>query len=82
MTPELEKMTEEVYDLATVMRPFLMSKQGQVSMSTLCMLASEVLVNTGEPGTIDNSIALMAKCVSEYVEMLQNQGGQISDPIQ
>ena len=72
MSPELKKMTNEVYDLATVMRPFLMGKPGQIAMSTICMLASEIMVNTCDPEKIDKNIELMTKCVIDYVGMLQD----------
>ena len=73
MTPELEKLVNETFDLCTVMRPFLIKKPPSIAMSTLCMLASEVVVNTSAPGTIDSNIELMAKCVAEYVQRLQER---------
>ena len=71
MSPELQKMTDDVLNLATVMRPFLMGKPGQITMSTLCMLAAEIMVNNADPEKIDKNVKLMAKCVIDYVELLQ-----------
>jgi len=64
-------MLNEVIDLATIMRPFLMGKRGPVVMTTLCLLTAESLINTGAPGLMENNIEMVANCVRDYVVRLE-----------
>jgi hypothetical protein len=64
-------MLDEVVDLATIMRPFLMGKRGPVVMTTLCMLTAEALLHTGANGTVEQRLAMVDNCVRDYVSQLE-----------
>ena len=66
-----EKMLDEVIDLATIMRPFLMGKRGPVVMTTLCMLTAEAVLHTGAMGTVDERLAMVDNCVRDYVSQME-----------
>ena len=68
---DTNQMLDEVIDLATIMRPFLMGKRGPVVMTTLCMLTAEALLHTGANGTIEERLAMVDNCVRDYVGQLE-----------
>jgi len=68
---DTNNMLDEVIDLATVMRPFLLGKRGPVVMTTLCMLTAEALLHTGANGSIDERMDMVDRCVRDYVGQLE-----------
>jgi hypothetical protein len=63
-----ESMGQEVIDLATVVRPFLMGKRGQVAMSTLALLVAEAMMNLTDMKFQQNTLDLFNNSVEAYIE--------------
>ena len=68
---DTNQMLDEVIDLATIMRPFLMGKRGPVVMTTLCMLTAEAVLHTGAMGSVEERLAMVDNCVRDYVIQLE-----------
>ena len=71
---DTNNMLDEVIDLATIMRPFLLGKRGPVVMTTLCMLTAEALLHTGASGSVDERMDMVDRCVRDYVSQLERLG--------
>lgn len=63
-----ESMGLEVINLATVVRPFLMNKRGQVAMSTLALLVAEAMMNLTDMAFQQNTLDLFNNSVEAYIE--------------
>jgi hypothetical protein len=70
---ETENMVEEVINLATIMRPFLLKKRPPVVMTTLCMLTAEVVMNLRFTSTKAEVLDAVDRGVRDYFEKLERE---------
>ena len=62
-----EKMGQEVIDLATVVRPFFMAKNGQIVMSTMALLVAEAILNLTDLRYREHTLVLFEDSLRAYL---------------
>ena len=69
---DTNQMLDEVIDLATIMRPFLLGKRGPVVMTTLCMLTAEAIINTVPDVSTEEMFRMVDQCIRDYTMRLED----------